>query len=109
VQVLNLIDGWLPSDMATGRPEEIEEERRLLYVAITRARDELHLLQPLRVWLRPQSTSSDRWIAAARSRFLPASLLHLLQARSWPPPRGAESPAPGAGVDVAARVRARWG
>jgi DNA helicase-2/ATP-dependent DNA helicase PcrA len=109
VHVLSLIDGWLPSDLATGRPEEIEEERRLLYVAITRARDELHLIQPLRVWLRPQGTSSDRWVAAARSRFLPVSLLHLLEARRWPPARPEPGPAPGAGVDVAAAVRARWG
>jgi DNA helicase-2/ATP-dependent DNA helicase PcrA len=109
VHVLNLIDGWLPSDMAAGRPEEVEEERRLLYVAITRARDELHLIQPLRVWLRPQSTGSDRWVAAARSRFLPASLLHLLEARSWPPAVGGERPAPGPRLDLAARVRARWG
>jgi DNA helicase-2/ATP-dependent DNA helicase PcrA len=108
VHVLNLIDGWIPSDMAAGRPDEIEEERRLLYVAITRARDELHLIEPLRVWLRPQSTTSDRWVAAARSRFLPASLLHLLEARSWPPPAKGETRAAGLPVDVAGAVRARW-
>jgi DNA helicase-2/ATP-dependent DNA helicase PcrA len=109
VHVLNLIDGWIPSDMAAGRPEEIDEERRLLYVAVTRARDELHLIQPLRVWLRPQGTSSDRWVAAARSRFLPAEMLHLLESRSWPPVATSARPAPGPRVDVAAAVRARWG
>jgi DNA helicase-2/ATP-dependent DNA helicase PcrA len=109
VHVLNLIDGWIPSDMATGRPDEIEEERRLLYVAMTRARDELHLIQPLRVWLRPEGTSSDRWVAAARSRFLPAELLHLLEGRSWPPPKPGETGRKGPRVDVAAAVRARWG
>ena len=39
VFVLNLVDGCIPSDMATDRPENVEEERRLLYVAMTRARD----------------------------------------------------------------------
>ena len=48
VHVLNVVDGCLPSDMATGRAEEIEEERRLLYVAMTRAKDHLHLLVPQR-------------------------------------------------------------
>ena len=51
VFVLNLVDGCIPSDMATGRPEQIDEERRLLYVAMTRAREHLHLLQPLRFYL----------------------------------------------------------
>ena len=46
--VLNLVDGCIPSDMASGRLEQIDEERRLLYVAMTRAREHLHLLQPLR-------------------------------------------------------------
>jgi ATP-dependent exoDNAse (exonuclease V) beta subunit len=39
----NAIDGCIPSDLSTGSTVEIEEERRLLYVAMTRAKD--HLLQ----------------------------------------------------------------
>lgn len=46
--VLNVVDGCIPSDMATGNAAEIEEERRLLYVAMTRARDHLYLIQPHR-------------------------------------------------------------
>src|SRR5436190_11753225 len=45
VYVLNLVDGCIPSDMATGNPAQIEEERRLLYVAMTRAKQHLHLVQ----------------------------------------------------------------
>src|SRR5690349_3853304 len=47
VFVLNVIDGCIPSDMALGSPEQTEEERRLLYVAMTRARQHLHLVQPM--------------------------------------------------------------
>ncbi len=108
VYLLYVVDGWIPSDLATGHAEELEEERRLLYVAVTRARDQLHLLQPLRVWLRPQGSGSDRWVAAARSRFLPADLLHLLEARAWPPPTAGGGTTAGTTVDIAAAVRARW-
>src|SRR5207249_5826329 len=52
VYVLNAVDGCIPSDMATETPEEIAEERRLLYVAMTRARDCLYLLQPHRFYTR---------------------------------------------------------
>jgi DNA helicase-2/ATP-dependent DNA helicase PcrA len=44
VRILNVVDGCIPSDMATRTAEEIEEERRLLYVAMTRAKDELDLI-----------------------------------------------------------------
>jgi hypothetical protein len=48
--VLNVIDGCIPSDMAVGSREQVEEERRLLYVAMTRARQHLHLVQPMRLF-----------------------------------------------------------
>ena len=51
VYVLHVVDGCIPSDMATGSAEEIEEERRLLYVAMTRAQDQLHLIQPRRFYV----------------------------------------------------------
>ncbi len=71
VHVLHLADGCLPSDLATGRPEEIEEERRLLHVAMTRARDELWLHVPLRYHHhRQNSRGRDAHGYAQRSRFL---------------------------------------
>jgi hypothetical protein len=48
VRILNVVDGCIPSDRATSTSEEIEEERRLLYVAMTRAKDELDLIVPHR-------------------------------------------------------------
>jgi len=48
--VLNLVDGCIPSDMATGKPAQIDEERRLLYVAVTRAKAHLFLIQPSEVF-----------------------------------------------------------
>ncbi|MDY0354342.1 MAG: UvrD-helicase domain-containing protein [Sedimentisphaerales bacterium] len=41
-----LSDGRFPSDMAMNRKEELEEERRVFHVAVTRARDELYLIVP---------------------------------------------------------------
>ena len=55
VQILNVVDGCIPSDMSTGTTEEVEEERRLLYVAMTRAKDDLRLLVPQRFYVHQQA------------------------------------------------------
>jgi ATP-dependent exoDNAse (exonuclease V) beta subunit len=68
VRILNVVDGCIPSDMATRTPEEIEEERRLLYVAMTRAKDELDLIVPQRFYTYQQSKTGDRHVYACRSR-----------------------------------------
>ncbi len=69
VYVIHTADGMIPSDMATANAEEIEEERRLLYVAMTRARDALHLYFPLRYYHRPRGME-DGHSYAQLSRFL---------------------------------------
>jgi DNA helicase-2/ATP-dependent DNA helicase PcrA len=69
VHVIHAADGMIPSDMATGNAEEIDEERRLLYVAMTRARDALHLYFPLRYYHRPRGLE-DGHSYAQLSRFL---------------------------------------
>jgi DNA helicase-2/ATP-dependent DNA helicase PcrA len=112
VSVLNVVDGCLPSDLATGSSAEIEEERRLLYVAMTRARDHLDLLVPQRFHVGHASGLGDRHVYACRSRFLPAATLAHFEASSWPDP--ADTPAAGAPqpaavpVDLAAQMRAMW-
>ena len=55
VSLLNTVDGCLPSDLATGSEHEIEEEMRLLYVAMTRAKDHLDLLVPQRFYVTGQA------------------------------------------------------
>jgi DNA helicase II / ATP-dependent DNA helicase PcrA len=69
VRILNVVDGCILSDMATGTPEEIEEERRLLYVAMTRAKDELDLVVPHRLYTYQQPSFGDSHVYASVSRF----------------------------------------
>jgi DNA helicase II / ATP-dependent DNA helicase PcrA len=52
VYLIHATDGFLPSDMAAGSIDELEEERRLAYVALTRARDFLYVSRPLRYYHR---------------------------------------------------------
>src|ERR1700739_4406914 len=84
VFVLNVVDGCMPSDLATGTSGEIEEERRLLYVAMTRAKDDLHLIVPQRFFTHGQRTQGDRHVYAARTRFIPDRLLGLFERTTWP-------------------------
>jgi len=107
VYVLNVVDGCIPSDMATGRPEEIEEERRLLYVAMTRARDRLYLLQPLRFHSR-QHRYADQHLYAPRSRFLPEGTLAVFDRQAHGAPRDPEDPGQPPRVDVGTKLRAMW-
>ncbi|QJE01663.1 ATP-dependent helicase [Massilia forsythiae] len=77
VTVLNAVDGCIPSDMSTGSADDIEEERRLLYVAMTRAREHLQLVLPHRFFVRQQAQMGDRHVYAQRTRFIsPAMLKH---------------------------------
>ena len=69
VRIIHASDGMIPSDMATGDADTIEEERRLLYVAMTRARDVLEVYFPLRYYRRPRG-QSDTHGYAQLTRFL---------------------------------------
>jgi DNA helicase-2/ATP-dependent DNA helicase PcrA len=83
VHVLHLADGCFPSDMATGHPEEVEEERRLLHVAMTRARDDLWLHVPLRYHHhRQNSRGRDGHGYAQRSRFLSPAVVATVDERT---------------------------
>ncbi len=109
VFVLNTVDGCIPSDMATGTQEEIEEERRLLYVAMTRARDGLYLLQPHRFYTRGRP-DGDGHVYAPRTRFIPGGLLPLFERRTLDSEQEASDVERDATarVDVHARLQEMW-
>lgn len=111
VYVLNMSDGNFPSEFATGKPEMIEEERRLLYVAMTRAKQSLSLIAPLKYHVTQQRRDGDKHVYGARSRFLTDALLATMQ-RAF---RGRDEstsnrqmPRTDKRVDVAARMREMW-
>ena len=79
VYVLNVVDGSFPSEFSTGKQELVDEERRLLYVAMTRARNELHLCVPLKFMLTQQSRDGDAHVYGARSRFVTEKLLKTVE------------------------------
>jgi DNA helicase-2/ATP-dependent DNA helicase PcrA len=83
VYILNVIDGCIPSQRATGTPDEIEEERRLLYVAMTRAKDQLTLMVPHQYFTPHQGQLGDRHGYSTISRFIPDSLRKWFDCRSW--------------------------
>ncbi len=111
VFVLNLVDGCIPSDMATGKPDQIDEERRLLYVAMTRAREHLHLVQPTRFYRTHQHRHGRGYVLAPRSRFLPDEILGLFTRIFQAAPTSVgDAPCPGgaARIDIGARLREMW-
>jgi DNA helicase II / ATP-dependent DNA helicase PcrA len=111
VFVLNVVDGCIPSDLGAGTSAEIEEERRLLHVGMTRAKDDLHLVIPQRFFTHGQSAHGDRHVYASRTRFIPKGLLDLFEQTAWPkivPGPAARSASQGVRIDVGARMRGMW-
>jgi len=111
VHVLNVADGNFPSEFSTGRPELIEEERRLLYVAMTRAKTDLHLVAPMKYYVTQQSRTGDRHVYGARSRFMTRAVMACLEQVTWPEiAEGAaqDSMSEAPRVDVASRLRGMW-
>jgi DNA helicase-2/ATP-dependent DNA helicase PcrA len=111
VFVLNVVDGCMPSDLGAGSTAELEEERRLLYVAMTRAKDELHLITPQRFYHTQQGKGGDKHVYAIRSRFVPTSVLGKFEQTSWAPGEGAGAARAGGPlpkIDLAAKARGRF-
>jgi DNA helicase-2/ATP-dependent DNA helicase PcrA len=110
VRILSVVDGCLPSSFATGTPEEIEEEHRLLYVAMTRAKDELELVVPLRFFDRSQAKSGNGHIYASVSRFVPKSIRKHFDCRGWQERRADEitQRKKSTPVDLSAKLMGKW-
>ncbi len=109
VYVIHAADGNIPSDMATGSDDEIEEERRLFYVAMTRARDFLEVCMPLRYYARKWSTG-DRHSYAQLTRFIPDSILDRFERVNLPPAAPAvDESAPSSSSDIRHKIAAMWG
>jgi DNA helicase-2/ATP-dependent DNA helicase PcrA len=115
VFVLNGVDGCIPSDLGTGSEEEIDEERRLLYVAMTRAKEDLHIITPQRFYVHNQTHLGNRHVWAQRTRFIPPHLMQNFEAAAWPPVIAPAAPtaaglaaAAKAKIDIAARLKGMW-
>jgi DNA helicase II / ATP-dependent DNA helicase PcrA len=109
--VLNVVDGCMPADLATGSVEQVEEERRLLYVAMTRARDHLALLVPQRFYVTQQRAFGDRHLYASLSRFIPPPVAALFERVGPATSAAAAAPADDGPLlfDMHDKLRRDWG
>jgi DNA helicase-2/ATP-dependent DNA helicase PcrA len=109
--VIHAADGNIPSDLATGRQEDIDEELRLLYVALSRARDHLAVFFPLRWYDRPAGVGGKHAYAQL-TRFLPPAVRAVFDERTAAPELpepGAEATVEcGASVTIRSRLHALW-
>jgi DNA helicase-2/ATP-dependent DNA helicase PcrA len=111
VYVLNVVDGSFPNEFATGKAELIEEERRLLYVAMTRAKNDLSLIVPLRFQVTSQPKNSDAHVYGGKSRFLTEKVTKTFDEMAFQGSHLSEvglRQAEVAAVDVRARVKQMW-
>jgi DNA helicase-2/ATP-dependent DNA helicase PcrA len=112
VHILNVVEGSFPNEFSAGKPEQIEEERRLLYVAMTRARNELTCVVPLRFQVTSQPKTSDGHVYGARSRFLTEKVIKCFDEQTFQGSNTevkiAETAAESGTIDVASRLKQMW-
>jgi len=109
VHILNVSDGNFPNEHSTGDAGKIEEERRLLYVAMTRARTDLHLISPLKYYVTQQSRMGDKHVYGAKSRFLTEGVMGCLQEVAYGSSAEPEKAIAGKPrVDIASALRGMW-
>lgn len=111
VFMLNVADGNFPNEYAVKDPKALEEERRLFYVALTRAQQNLHLMQPLKYWMPEQQRFGGKHVYGAKSRFLTPAVLSTLEAMPYPDTRMTEADiAAGESVltDIKTKVMGMW-
>jgi DNA helicase II / ATP-dependent DNA helicase PcrA len=108
VHLPQLVDGAVPSDMALTTPAGLEEEQRLFYVAVTRARDRLYLYAPLRMH-HHRMARDDRHSYGQLTRFLDAAAMAHCEVIQASPPRPALTPIAPLAVRVDAELESLWG
>jgi len=110
--VIHAADGNIPSDMATGSTEQIEEERRLFYVALTRAKKWLYVTFPLRYFHAARGRFSDRHGYAQLTRFISKRVKPHFHCRVATPALDLEETSPttesSTGKSIRRRSRAMW-
>ncbi|MEA3238819.1 MAG: ATP-dependent helicase [Candidatus Bipolaricaulota bacterium] len=108
VYLIHAADGFLPSDMATGSQDEIEEELRLTYVALTRARDFLYITWPLRYYFKWYALT-DSHTYAQRCRFFTDDVMTSIDEVHLEYDPGDDTTMNmDAGVDIARNIRGMW-
>jgi len=112
VYLLNVVDGSFPSEFATGKAELIDEERRLFYVALTRAQNDLILMAPLKFHLTGQSRQGDAHVYGGRSRFLTEKVLKTLDPTTFHGSNVGDVALTASGtesaLDITARMKEMW-
>ena len=109
VFVIWAADGMFPLARAAGDPDQLEEERRLLYVALTRARHELYVTYPLNAY---NSRMGADYSIDQLSRFLDrgvrATMQRVVVGHGAAEPQPAAPPVPAAGLDLRALLRGKF-
>ncbi len=108
VHLPQLVDGAVPSDMALTTPAGLEEEQRLFYVAVTRARDRLYLYAPLRMH-HHRMARDDKHSYAQLTRFLGPAALAQCELTQATPSRPALAPMAPLAASVDRELQALWG
>lgn len=113
VFVIHAADGNIPSDMATGDDEQIDEELRLFYVALTRAKRHLYVYYPQRYYHAERGAFTDRYNFAQLTRFLPPAVRSCFEPCLATPREAADRPTAAAGSgltshQIRSQVQALW-
>ena len=108
VHLPQLVDGAVPSDMALTTPAGLEEEQRLFYVAVTRARDRLYLYAPLRMH-HHRLARDDRHSYGQLTRFLDGPALACCDQVQAVPSRPVLAPIAPLAASVDQDLAALWG
>ena len=111
VYVINVVDGSFPSEFGVDRPDLLDEERRVLYVAMTRAKDHLCLVSPLRFPVTSKAPQSDAHVYGGRSRFITDKVLKTLEAITFHGSHGGEgdlTSLSGDKLDIGSKLKQLW-